>query len=139
MQWLYFVAQGTPGSATPIDQATSSLISYIVSWGVLGIFALLTGWLLLRGWRLVSPAELAAMRDSARTESRADLVAERDRLLAEKQQAEDQRDEAMQVASSQLMPLLISFTSSTQALLPLLQNLVGQGAADKARRQGPRQ
>jgi hypothetical protein len=127
VQWLSFVAQGAPGSATPIDQATASLVSYVVSFGVLGVFALLAGWLLLRGWRLVSPAELAAIRKAAREESRADLIAERDRILAEKQQAEDQRDEAMQVATSQLVPLLISFTATTQALLPLLQSLVSQG------------
>lgn len=127
MLWLHYLAQGVPGDATPVDSATASLVSYIVSWGVLGIFALLAGWLLLRGWRLVSPAEVAAMREAARTEARADLIPERDRALTEKQQAEDQRDAAMQVARDQLTPLLISFTAATQALLPLLQGLVGQG------------
>jgi len=136
--WLHVAALAS-ASVTPVDAASDSIVGYVLGFGPLGIIALALGWLLFRGWRLISPAGEAAMRDAARTESRADLVAERDRLLAEKQQAENQRDEAMQVARDQLTPLLISFTSSTQALLPLLQNLVGQGAADKARRQGPRQ
>ena len=118
MTWL--------AAVTPVDQATSSFISYIVSFGAIGIFALLAGWLLLRGWRLMSPAELEKIREDARNEGRADLLAERDRVIGEKHTAEQQRDEAMQVATSQLVPLLVSFTAATQALLPLLQRLVAQ-------------
>jgi hypothetical protein len=132
--WLSAVYQQVPGSVTPIDQATSSLVSYIVSFGAIGIFTLLAGWLLLRGWRLVSPAELESIREKARDEGRADLLAERERIIGEKHAAEDQRDEALQVARDQLFPLLTNFTAATQALLPILQGQVARGGKPPLRR-----
>ena len=134
MVWLSAVYQQVPGSVTPVDQATSSLISYIVSFGAIGVFALLAGWLLLRGWRLVSPAELESIREKARDEGRADLLAERERIIGEKHAAEDQRDEAMTVARDNLVPLLANFTSATQALLPILQGQVSQRSSKTLRR-----
>jgi hypothetical protein len=131
--WLHYVAQG-PSSVSPLDTATDSLIGEIASYGLLGILTLAVCFLWYRGWRLVPPGFETTVRDAARMDARADLIAERDRAIAEKHTAEQQRDEAMTVASSQLVPLLLSFTSATQALLPLLQALVGQGGKQPLRR-----
>jgi hypothetical protein len=132
--WLPLAAHGltvlaqAPGtSLTPIDSASESVVGYILGFGPLGIVALAMAWLLLRGWRLVPPGFESSVRDAARADARADLIAERDRIITEKQQVEDQRDEALQVARDQLLPLLVNFTASTQALLPILQGQVAQG------------
>lgn len=134
MLWLAAaLAQGPGTSVSPVDAASSSIVGYVLSYGPVGIVALALGWLLFRGWRLISPSGETAIRGSAR----ADLIAaqdrmirerdaERDRILGEKHEAERQRDEAMRLAQDQLIPLLLSFTSATQSLLPLLQNLISQ-------------
>jgi len=134
--WLYVLAQGAPTSVTPVDAASNSIVGYILGYGPLGVIALALAWLTFKGWRLVSPAELTAIREAARNESRADLLAERDRILTEKQQAEDQRDEALTVARDQLAPLLTSFTAATSALLPILQEIIRDSPA-RRRRGGP--
>lgn len=128
MQWL--ALPFADPSVTPVDSAAASVVGYVLSYGPVGICALALAWLMFRGWRLV-PQDFEARvraeaRGEARAEARADLVAERDRVLAEKHQAEAERAEALTVARDQLMPLLVSFTAATQALLPLLQNLVGR-------------
>lgn len=130
------LAGGPPASVTPIDSGADSIVGYILSYGVLGVVFLALAWLMFKGWRLVPRDYEARIRADARTEARADLAAERDRVLAEKRQAEEQRDEALAFARDQLTPLLISFTSSTQALMPLLQNLVGQRDPPQRRRRG---
>jgi hypothetical protein len=131
--WLHILAQG-PSSVSPIDSATDSLIGEVCSYGLLGILTLAVCFLWYRGWRLVPPGFETTVRGAARMDARADLIAERDRIIAEKREVEEQRDAAMQVASSQLVPLLVSFTATTQALLPLLQTLVGQGGRQQLRR-----
>jgi hypothetical protein len=113
-------------SVSPIDGASETVVGYILGFGPLGLVALALAWLLFRGYRLVPPGFEGVTRDAARADARADLIAERDRIIAEKHIVEEQRDEAMQVATGQLVPLLVSFTASTQALLPLLQRLVAQ-------------
>jgi hypothetical protein len=123
--WLPHVAL-TAASVTPIDSASESVVGYLLSYGPLGIIAVAIAYLLFRGYRLVPPGFEAATRDAARADARADLLAERDRIIAEKHAVEEQRDEAIQVATGQLVPLLVSFTAATQALLPLLQRLVTQ-------------
>lgn len=61
------------------------------------------------------------------------LIAERDRLIVEKQKAEDQRDAAIAIAQDKLVPLLTSFVSTTQTLIPLLQDLVRDANDDRRR------
>lgn len=133
MLWLHFIAQGVPASVTPADAASESLVGYILGFGPLGVVALALAWLTFKGWRLISPDGEAAIRKAAREESRADLVAERDRILTEKQQAEDQRDEALQVARDQLTPLLQSFVATTSVLVPILQEIIRDAPARRRR------
>lgn len=52
------------------------------------------------------------------------LLAERDRLIAERDKAEDQRDAAISIAQDKLVPLLTTFVTTTQTLIPLLQEIV---------------
>ena len=59
--------------------------------------------------------------------------AERDRLILEKQKAEDQRDAALSIAQDQLVPLLTTFVSTTETLIPLLQAIVRDGNDDHRR------
>lgn len=129
---LPLLAGELPGVAP--DSGSPSLYTYAFGWGPLGVFALCMGYLLLRRWRFISPAQEDKARESARTEGRADLIADRDRLvaentrlLAENRVIADQRDDALRIAREQLMPLLVQFTAATQSLLPILQGLVSQG------------
>lgn len=123
MVWLQLITQG-PSSVTPLDSATDSLIGEICSYGLLGILTLALCFLFYRGWRLVPPDFESRIRDAARMDARADLIAERDRVLTEKQAAEDQRDEALTVARDQVAPLLASFVATTSALVPILQEII---------------
>lgn len=96
---------------SPIGSATGDIITYILGYGVLGVATVLFV------FRVIVPAKAI---DTAR----ADLVKENERLIAEKTRAEEQRDAALQIAQTQIVPLLASFTATTTALLPLLQDLV---------------
>lgn len=127
------LAQGPAASLTPVDSASSSVVGYLLGFGPLGIVALAMAWLLYRGWRLVPPGFEASTRDAARADARADLIAERDRILAEKQQVEDQRDDATAIARDQIAPLLTSFVATTSALVPLLQEIIRDGPARRRR------
>lgn len=134
MLWLAITLSQGPGtSLTPIDSATDSILGYLLGYGPIGIIALALGWLIFKGWRLISPVGEAQIRDAARNESRADLLAERDRLLTEKQQAEDQRDEALTIARDQLTPLLQSFVATTSVLVPILQEIIRDAPARRRR------
>ena len=125
MTWLAYMLTQAPGtSVSPIDSAGSSIVGYLLGFGPLGIMALAMGWLFFKGWRLVSPAREAEITADARAQARADLEKELARTLAEKQHAEDQREEALKVAREQVAPLLIQFNGTVTALLPLLQELV---------------
>ena len=125
MTWLAYMLTQAPGtSVSPIDSAGSSIVGYLLGFGPLGIMALAMGWLFFKGWRLVSPAREAQITADARAQARADLEKELARTLAEKQHAEDQREEALKVAREQVAPLLIQFNGTVTALLPLLQELV---------------
>lgn len=116
MTWLALVLSGGPGSSvTPIGSATDSIVSYVLGFGPLGIVVLAFA------FRFIVPKGAV---EEARKEARTDLLAERDRLLEEKRDAEDQRDEALKVAREQLAPLLTSFVSTTSALIPLLQEII---------------
>jgi hypothetical protein len=110
-------------SVTPVGSVTGDAISYILGFGPLGVG------IVLFGLGYIVPKSVMNNSVSA---ARSDLVAENIRLIAEKKQAEDQRDEALKLATDQLVPMLVSFTAATQSLLPLLQELV----RDRERREG---
>lgn len=121
-----------PGtSVTPVDSAANSITGYVLGYGPIGILVLALGWLAFKGWRLVSPAREADVRDTAR----ADLLKELNRVLAEKAKAEEERDEALRIARDQLVPVLVAFNASVSALLPILQEMAGrQGGHDRGTR-----
>lgn len=133
MPWAASLASYV-ASVTPVDQATGSVTGYIIGYGPLGIIALAMAWLMFRGWRLTSPGREAEIRESGR----ADLLKELERSLTDKRQSDEQRDDAMRFAVDQLVPLLTSFTATTTALIPLLQELVryqgGGSSSDLPRR-----
>lgn len=133
MQWPYLAMLGQPAGATPVDSAQTSIVSYILSFGPLGVIVLAFA------FRWIVPGKSVEKAvETARTEARTDLVAERDRLLKEKQDVEAQRDDALKVLRDQVTPMLISFTSTTQSLLPLLQELVlSRETPGRRRRGGP--
>lgn len=122
-------------SISPIDSASESVVGYLLSYGPLGIIAVAIAYLLFRGYRLVPPGFESTVRDAARADARADLIGERDRVITEKQQAEDQRDEALTVARDQMAPLLSSFVATTGALVPILQEIIRESPA-RGRRRG---
>ena len=110
--WLTILLTTMPGSeVTPIGQATGDLVSYILGYGVLGVVAIAFA------FRYIVPR-------GAVEAARADLIAELERVREEKAHAEEQRDEALKIAQTQLVPLLASFTATSSALLPLLQEVV---------------
>ena len=113
MPWLAVLA----ASVTPVDAAAGSIISYILGYGPIGIIALAFA------FRVIVPRSAV---DEAKEQARKDLVEENKRLIAEKAHAEEQRDDALKIAQVQLVPLLIQFTATTGALLPLLQELVSR-------------
>lgn len=112
---------------TPVGQATGDLVTYILGYGVLGVVALALA------FRFLVPAKaLEEVRETAR----GDLVAENARLITRAEKAEAQRDEALKIAQTQLVPLLSQFTATTAALIPLLQELVYTREAGRARNTG---
>lgn len=115
---VWIIASGGPGTdVTPIDSATSSIVSYVLGYGLAGLIALAFA------FRFIVPASVLK---EARENARADLKAELDRTIAEKREAEEQRDEALRLAQSQLVPILVQFTSATDSLLPLLRELLSR-------------
>lgn len=125
MLWPFLSAALMSG-VTPVDNAASSITGYILGFGPLGVVALAMAWLFSKGWRLVSPAREAAIRNAARNDGRTDLLKELERVLTEKRHTEDQRDDALRIAQDQIVPLLVQFNATISALLPLLQNLVSR-------------
>jgi hypothetical protein len=119
LQYLALAPPGTApwliatGSVSPVSAAAGDIVTYILGYGVLGVAAVLFV------LRIIVPAKAV---DEARTQARADLLKENERLIAE-------RDSALQAAHD-LVPLLTSFVATSQSLIPLLQDLV-------RRREGP--
>jgi hypothetical protein len=141
MTWLPYLASTVPGIApwlatgtvSPLSSAGDDIVSYIVGYGPIGVFLLALAWLLYKGWQVISPPRMAAVRDDAR----ADLIAENKRLIDEKHAAEQARDEALRMANDQIVPVLASFNATMSALLPVLQDLVARGEVRASRsRQG---
>jgi hypothetical protein len=120
--WLPLIAAE---SVTPVGAAAGNIVSYILGYGVLGVVALAFA------FRYIVPRGSV---DAAR----ADLIAELDRVRAEKIHAEEQRDEALRIAQVQLVPLLSSFTTTTSALLPLLQEVIRHREHDREEHGDPR-
>lgn len=60
-----------------------------------------------------------------------DLKGERDRALAERDKADDQRDAMASTFQKELLPVLTKFLTTTEALLPLLQRMVDKTGGDK--------
>jgi hypothetical protein len=104
----------------PVDAATSSLVNYILGYGILGVavLAFMVG--------LIVPRK--ALSD-ARKEAREDLERENGRLIEQNRILAEQRDDAVKIAQTQVVPLLTSFNATMTALLPLLQRLVAEQEA----------
>jgi hypothetical protein len=126
VSWLAMMLASGPGSSvTPIASAASDILSYILGYGVLGVVAL------AMAFRYLIPR---SSHDAAIKAARADLLDELERVRAEKVHAEQQRDEALRVAQTELVPLLSTFTAATTALLPLLQELVRHQEGERGHR-----
>lgn len=99
-----------------------------LNYGVLGllVLAIFFGWV----WARPSVEKVLAEKDASIDR----LVAERDRLLTEKGRAEEQRDAAIAIAQDRIVPLLTTFVSTTQTLIPLLQEIVREGGDEHRRR-----
>lgn len=113
-------------SVTPLGSFTGDLVSYILSYGPMGIGVLVAGFLLYRGWVVWSPARQAQERATCRADLEqqiAGLKADLDRVRAERDKNGAERDDALRMARDQLVPLLLNFTAATNSLLPILQDL----------------
>lgn len=99
------------------DQLPQEIAPFL-NYGVLGLafLGILLGWI----WAKPSVERVLAEKDASIER----LQAERDRLIAEKTRAEEQRDAAIAIAQDRIVPLLTSFVSTTQTLIPLLQEVV---------------
>lgn len=123
-------------AVTPVDATTGSITSYVLGYGPVGVIALTLAWLIYKGWRLIPPDKEAANRETVRAEARADLLDERARVLTEKTRIEQERDEALKVAQTQMVPVLLQFTATTTALIPLLQEVVRNQEGHSSGRNG---
>ena len=92
-------------------------IAPYLNYGVLGLLVMA----IFMGWVWAKPAVDR-------------LLAERDRLIAEKAKAEEQRDAAIAIAQDKLIPLLTTFVTTTETLIPLLQEIVREGGDEHRRR-----
>jgi hypothetical protein len=117
MLWAAIMALNMSSSVSPVDAATGSIVGYVLGFGPIGIIALAFA------FRFIVPKSAV---DEAKDQARADLVEENKRLIAEKQHAEESRDDALRIAQVQIVPLLVSFNATVAALLPLLQELVSR-------------
>lgn len=105
------LAAGTEIPSTPVGAAADSLISYVLGYGVLGVAVVAFT------FRLIVPR-------SAIDDGRRDLLKQVGYLEAKLAATEKQRDEAMDLARTQLVPMLMSFNATSDALIPLLRELV---------------
>ena len=116
--WVGFTSAA--GSGTDLTQEITPFLNY----GVLGllVLAIFFGWVWPRPSvdRVVEEKEASIVR----------LAAERDRLIEERARAEQQRDAALAIAQDKIVPLLTSFVSTSQTLIPLLQEIVREGSSD---------
>jgi hypothetical protein len=115
-------------AASGSDPGLSAEIAQFLNYGVLGllVLAIFFGWV----WARPSVDRVVQEKDA----SIARLEAERDRLLEDRARAEQQRDAALSIAQDKIVPLLTSFVSTSQTLIPLLQEIVREGSDDRPRR-----
>lgn len=108
------------------DSVPQELAPYL-NYGTLGLLvvAIFFGWV----WAKPSVDRVLAAKDEAILR----LVEERDRLITERDQAEEQAAAAVAIAQEKLVPLLVTFTSITQTLIPLLQEIVREERDDRRR------
>lgn len=131
MQWPALAVHTSIAGVTPIDSAQTSIVGYILGYGPLGLVVLAFA------FRWIVPGKSVEKAvETARAEARKDLIAERDRLLAEKREVEEQRDDALRVARDQVAPMLTQFVATTSALVPLLQEIVMSRETPSRRRRG---
>lgn len=121
---LTWAAQGELGS---------DVMPYL-NYGVLGLLVIgaITGLI----WFKPTVDRMLSSKDevlAAKDESIARLERERDRLITERDGAEEQRDAAIAVAQEKVVPLLVTFVSTTQTLIPLLQEIVRESGDDRRR------
>lgn len=100
--------------------ASNSIFDPVSEWanfGVLGLvmLGLLTGWLSAKPTTDLYKEQLAT-------------------ALIDKAKAEGQRDAALEITQDKVIPLLTEFNSTTQALLPLLQNMAGMSRMNPTER-----
>lgn len=111
MPWASILYLATaPGGILPTDSAELfQLVLGALNVGVAGLIL----WLFIAG-RIHSDSEMGRVTEALK---HAEERAER---------AERQRDEALKVATTEIAPVLGGFVSQTQALIPLLQDLLRQ-------------
>jgi hypothetical protein len=97
---------------TPVDGATTSLVQYIVSFGVLGVVAVAFA------FGFIVPRKTV---DRARDEARGDLLKENERLDAAWKELQGKHAELEEFVRAQLVPAVVQFTAVAQSLIPLLQ------------------
>lgn len=139
MLWLHYLATSVPGTApwlmatggniSPLSSVAGDVTTYVLGFGPLGIGVV------LYTLRVIVPGKAV---EEAREQARADLVEENKRLIAEKAEAERQRDEARKFATDNLVPLLGQFTAATSSLLPVLQELIRDREGSRAVERRPR-
>lgn len=95
--------------------------SYILNYGLLGVVMVM----LITGLLWVKPSVDR-------------IEQEKNRAVQEKDKAQAQRDEALEVAQEKIIPILVKFVDTTEALLPLIQTLAMETRRDTQRRQRER-
>ncbi len=107
-------------SVIPVDEFQGSIMGYLISvGGPLAIAAIVFGWVILKGLLVT-----ATQPDKDVERPTALILAENARLIARAEEAEAQRDEMLKTAVEQQVPVMLQFSNTTSALLPLLQDMI---------------
>ena len=116
MPWTYLAVMLPLAEATsPIGTASGDIVTYILGFGPLGIG------IVLYTLGIIVPGK--AVKDAIAA-SRADLLEENKRLIAEKEKADAERLAALAVANDKLVPIVASFVATSGSLIPIMQDLV---------------
>lgn len=133
--WLPYLASfgRLAEDSPPATSAPADLLAPFLGYGLCGVLVIVLAWVLWKGSFVRSDeakariAAAAADADKRVAEARADLLAENERLRAERDKADRQREELLRFLQEQLMPMMANFTSATTSLLPVLQALTARG------------
>lgn len=131
---LRLLAEGS-GATDVVTAAVQQVLGY----GILGLAVLVLGWVFYKGtFTRTATAEANLVQARAAWDAECKRMtdahaAEISRLTAALDKAETQRDAAMTLVTSQLFPLVSAFTSSTNSLLPVLQQLLARGGISSGR------